>query len=215
MLIKSKKIEYVKNPTRKPGEKAPKQQNPLVPPAATIRQVDSEEEVRRQIKAAAAEAYARGVAEGMIQGSDAEKKKLSSAVTAFEKALCEIVRLREKIYEDLEPEVLNLAIGIAEKVIHREVQTNHEIFLSVLKESVRNILDREGMKVRLNPKDYDYMLEVNPGMLQGFEGIKDPSFEKDNSLARGDVVVETLFGEVDARIESQLDELKAALTWKG
>lgn len=225
MLIKSKRIEYIKKPAKKqgefvpsdyvPGAVAPQQPVPVAPSVIGSRKFGPEEEVRRKIAAAAEEAYARGLAEGTARGADAEKKKLASTITAFENALLELARLRENIYENLQRDVLDLALDIAEKVIHREVQTNHEIFLSVLKEAVRNILDRDGMKIRLNPRDYEFMLEVNPGMLQGFEGIKNPQFEKDDSLARGDVVVETMFGEVDARIDSQLDEIKSALTWKG
>jgi flagellar biosynthesis/type III secretory pathway protein FliH len=37
------------------------------------------------------------------------------------------------------------------------------------------------------------------------------SVEEDGSLAPGDVVVETEAGRIDARIETQLDALRAAL----
>jgi flagellar biosynthesis/type III secretory pathway protein FliH len=36
-------------------------------------------------------------------------------------------------------------------------------------------------------------------------------FEEDASIKRGGAIVETMFGEVDARIESQLKEIQAAM----
>jgi flagellar biosynthesis/type III secretory pathway protein FliH len=36
-------------------------------------------------------------------------------------------------------------------------------------------------------------------------------FEEDSSVKRGGAVVETMFGEVDARLENQLKEIKTAL----
>ena len=87
--------------------------------------------------------------------------------------------------------------------------------MGVLKEALRNILDKEGMTIRLNPVDYDYMLEVNPRILNSFEGVKDPVFERDDSIEQGRVVVETLFGQVDARLDSQMREIQSAMVRKG
>ena len=224
MLIKSKEIEYTEKQTRKftgfvqsdfrpesaSSEKSkPEVQVPEVPA------VDNKAEEERKIQAAVQEAFDRGLAEGMIRGSEVEKKKLVTAIRAMEKTVGEMLGLRKKILEKLEPEILDLSLSIAEKVIHHEVKTNKEVFFGVLKEAVRNILDREGMKIRLNPTDYEYLVEIKPDILSSFEGVKDPVFEKDEAIAQGGVIVESLFGEVDARLEMQFAELKSALNQKG
>ncbi len=222
MLIKSKKITYIKDRDRKSGgfipsefvaggdkkKRGKKAENVAVPAS---HQAESE----RKIQAAAREAYDQGFAEGMLRGGEVEKKRLSSAVSCFEKAMLELAGLRQDIFVRLEPEILDLAISIAEKVIHEEVHANKNVCMGVLKEAVRHILDREGMKIRLNPRDHDHMLEANPSILNSFEGVKNPVFEKDDTLSPGDVVIETLFGEIDARLDKQLDQIKAALSREG
>ena len=40
-------------------------------------------------------------------------------------------------------------------------------------------------------------------------GVKNIAFEEDPGIQPGGVVVETLFGEVDARLEQQFQEIKA------
>ena len=59
------------------------------------------------------------------------------------------------------------------------------------------------------------MLEVSPDFLVSFEGVRNPTFERDETLLRGDVIVETMFGEVDARLNQQLEEIASAFVRKG
>ena len=217
MLIKSKKIEYVEKQTDAlsgfvQADYIPAETKKT---SSSATRKNHNEELENKIRIAEQEAFDRGLAEGMIRGSDVEKKKLLTAVTAFEKALHDISSLRNGIFENLEPEILGLAVTIAEKIIHQETKTDKNVYLSVLKEAVRNILDKEGMKIRLHPLDYEHMLEVNPAFLNSFEGVKNPSLEKDDTLSRGDVVIETMFGEVDARLGRQLEEITTAFSRKG
>ena len=107
--------------------------------------------------------------------------------------------------------MVRLSIAVAEKILQQEVSTRKEIILDVIKNALKNISETEGMKIRLNGQDFRYMMEVKKDFLQSFEGIRNIVFEEDSSIKRGGVVVETLFGEVDARLENQLKEIKSAL----
>jgi flagellar assembly protein FliH len=67
------------------------------------------------------------------------------------------------------------------------------------------------MKIRLNPQDFHYMMEVKKDFLQSFDGLHNVVLEEDTSIKRGGAIVETMFGEVDARLESQIKEIHAAM----
>ncbi|MBE9547282.1 MAG: hypothetical protein IMF10_07295, partial [Proteobacteria bacterium] len=75
--------------------------------------------------------------------------------------------------------------------------------------------DREEMKIRLNPTNYNYMMEVDPGILRSFGDIRNVAFEEDEGIEPGGAIIETLFGEVDARLDKQLDEIRDGLKAKG
>jgi flagellar assembly protein FliH len=124
------------------------------------------------------------------------------------KALPEI---RKDILEKGEEQILKLAFAIAEKIIHQEVTTRKDVIVGVLKEALKNVADTEGIKIHLHPQDFRYMMEIKKDFLQSFDGIRNIVFEEDASVKRGGVVAETMFGEVDARLESQLKEIKAAM----
>ena len=90
--------------------------------------------------------------------------------------------------------------------------TNREVIRGVLKEAIKNISDRENMKIRVHPQDFHFMLEIKSDFLQGFDGIKNIVFEEDESIMRGGAIIETLCGEVDARLDQQYNEINTLMT---
>ena len=68
------------------------------------------------------------------------------------------------------------------------------------------------MKIRVHPQDFQYMMEIKSDFLQNFDGIKNIVFEKDESIQLGGATIETLFGEVDARLDQQFNEIKTLMT---
>jgi flagellar assembly protein FliH len=159
------------------------------------------------IKQLQQDAYGKGHAEGLkSQNKDiAAKLEVLTAITKT------IPQLKKDVLDKGEEQMVKLAIAIAEKILQQEVSTRKEIILGVLKGALKNIAETEGMKIRLNPQDFRYMMEVKKDFLQSFDGIRNIVFEEDSSVKRGGAVAETMFGEVDARLESQLKEIKATL----
>jgi flagellar assembly protein FliH len=99
---------------------------------------------------------------------------------------------------------------VARKVIRQEVATDRDVILSVLREAVKNVLDRDRIKIRLNPVDHERMSKLTPALIAGFEGIRSISLEADEAIGLGGAVIETAFGEIDATIEQQLEEILKA-----
>jgi flagellar assembly protein FliH len=180
------------------GQVSPKNQTPT---EKTIQVTDSD------IKKLQQAAYGKGHAEGLKSHNKdvAAKLEILAAVTKT------IPQIKKDILNKGEEQMVKLAIAIAEKILQQEVSTRKEIILDVLRGALKNIAETDGMKIRLNPQDFRYMMEVKKDFLQSFDGIRNIVFEEDSAIRRGGAVVETLFGEVDARLENQLKEIKAAL----
>ena len=162
---------------------------------------------QNQIKKLGDEAYARGYADGQ----KSQHKDVASALEALTAATKSMPSIKKSFLDKGEEQMVKLAVAIAEKVIQQEVSTRKDIIFAVLKGALKNIAETEGMKIRLNTQDFRYMMEVKKDFLQSFDGIRNVVFEEDSSIKRGGAVVETLFGEVDARLESQIKEIKSAM----
>ena len=116
--------------------------------------------------------------------------------------------LKKQILEGSEKQILDLAFLIAGKVIHKEVSTGREVILSVLRDAMKNIQEREGIRIRLNPGDYRDIIEVKPDF---FEIYGDISIEKDEGIGQGGAMIETNSGSVDARLDKQLNKIMESL----
>lgn len=175
----------------------------------------SEQNLRDKLKAEMEQHVSRVSDEyyrkGFTEGIEFQKKEIAPVQNAIAALIKAIPPVRKDIIEKMEEQVVKLALVIAEKVINQEVATRKEIILGVLKGVLKNISETEGMKIRLNPQDFRYIMEIRNDFLQSIDGVRNVIFEEDISIKRGGAVVETMFGEVDARLESQIKEIKTAI----
>jgi flagellar assembly protein FliH len=160
------------------------------------------------------EAYAQGFTEGLRAGAEDERRRLSEAMEALANSMRELDKLRSGCLEENEEKILNLVFSVTEKVINREISTSRDIVHDVLKSAIKQVLDKDGITVRLNPEDYRYMMEINPGIIDSFDEIRNMSIVEDSSIRRGGVVIDTSSGEVDARLDQQLHEVRKAMSGK-
>jgi len=105
--------------------------------------------------------------------------------------------------------VLNVAFVLAETIIKREIEKESTI-KEVLDESLKKVLGANEIIVRLNPADYDSIIEEGKSfqLNDSFSQIK---FEKDSRIELGGCFIESEIGNADGRISSQLNELKRKL----
>lgn len=163
--------------------------------------------VEQNLSRVSDESYRKGYAEGV----EFQKRAIAPVLDAISAMTKMIPPIRKDIAAKTEEQVVALALAIAEKILNQEVTTRKEVIIGVIKGVLKNISETEGMKIRLNPNDFRYIMEVKKDFLQSFDGVHNVIFEEDVSIKRGGAVVETMFGEVDARLESQLKEIRTAM----
>lgn len=168
--------------------------------------------IAKKVQLAEQESYERGLSEGIRKGRELQRNETLQTLQAMASIVKETSKLKKSILENEEQQIIQLSLAIAEKVIHLEVTTNREVIRGVLKEAIKNIGDRENMKIRVHPQDFHFMLEIKSDFLHGFDGIKNIVFEEDESIMRGGAIIETLCGEVDARLDQQYNEINTLIT---
>ena len=166
-------------------------------------------QIKERIKIAAKEAYDRGFSKGVTEGIDREKRELSLAAESVAKLIRELKALKEEFLEGFEKEIIDLVFSIAGRVIHKEVSTGREVALSVLSDAMRNIQEKDGISIRLNPEDHRYIMEAKPDFLDSFGDIL---IEKDEEIGQGGAVIETHSGTLDARLDQQLNKIRESLS---
>jgi len=141
--------------------------------------------------------------EGFVVGETEGKARTTETLVALEEK-------RERFYADAEPEIIKLAIAVAEKVIGVIANERPD----VVKDVVRQALERsigERIVVRLNPEDYKTVMSENYEFKDVVDRTKRILFKEDEGIVKGGCVVETEVGTIDAQLETQMEAIKKAL----
>ncbi len=147
-----------------------------------------------------AEAEARGFAEGQMAAEAdmaAERARLASTIA-------EVAALRRRVLDLAEHEVMQVASGMARRILHREVQLDPDILLAMARVALGRLGDQAVATVLLHPLDLAAISATGPAGA----GLR---LESDASLPRGGCRIKAEHGEIDLGMDAQLDELSRLL----
>jgi flagellar biosynthesis/type III secretory pathway protein FliH len=169
-------------------------------------------------QAGAEEIAERARAEGREAGHRegvAEAEREMEEMLATMRGLIDMARVeRHKIIEGAEPEIVRLAMGIAERILHKAVEVDRDVVVAIAKDAIAQLVDRESITVRVNPIDLERMKQHRDDMLALGE-TKHMRVIEDQRVDPGGVVVETEAGAVDAKISTQVEEARRVLRLDG
>jgi len=162
------------------------------------------------------QAYRKGLVEGKQQGlNDGQQKgfelasrKIEPLITAVHQAVLKLTAIREETYQQIESEVVELALAIARKVICREVSTDKETVVCVAREALAKVDDPGKIKIKMNPGDLQFINETKYQLSKMIADANSVTLEAEESIQSGGCVIETDLGEIDARIEKQLQAVE-------
>ncbi|MBW2170284.1 MAG: hypothetical protein JRG69_13695, partial [Deltaproteobacteria bacterium] len=89
-------------------------------------------------------------------------------------------------------------------IVGYEVATNKEVILRVVKEALKKVVDHERIKIRISPSDLQVCKNAKFQFSDLIDNIESITFEEDDTILDGGCVIETDSGDIDARIEKQL-----------
>ena len=225
-------LERIETPATPPNPEAPSREllkakagsEPEPPRAAGIVQLDPEGRIHFKdpnaaaaeelqpapppepeidVEAIAREAHQRGFEEGKQSAIQAVQQELG----ALRQNMSNLMqRIPEEIRNGLaqsEPQLVDLSLALARKVIQTESEGSREVIKSVLKAAMEKVRNQTVIAIHLNPSDLE---EIQPQFADGrVELLPDPNIHP------GGCRIETDTGELDATIESQWEAVERAM----
>jgi flagellar assembly protein FliH len=152
------------------------------------------------------EAFTKGYAQGERAGLEAGGKRAEAMLRRVAQTLEELGGLRQTLIQETERQMVQLALTLARRVVHREVSLDPELVAALAHVALERLGTTAPATIRLNPEDYTIVAQ--DGARWGSATV---SVVPDPSIARGGCLVESEFGSVDGTIERQFDELSRAL----
>lgn len=168
------------------------------------------ETVQRSVAQVTAEAQDAGQKAGHSEGVDAAQREMDEMLGTM-RGLIDMARVeRHKIVEGAEPEIVKLAMGVAEHILHKAVEVDREVVVAMAKAAISHLVNRESLTVRVNPIDLERMKAHRDEVLALGE-TKHMRVIEDQRIDRGGVIVETESGTLDAKVATQVAEAKRVL----
>ncbi len=166
----------------------------------------AESEISALKKTVEEEAWQKGYEDGL----NAAQSEYAALLQEAESIKIQAGQDYEKILESIENDTVEVILEIARKVICTEISINKEDILYLIKQAFEKCSNKEGIVLRVSQDDYSYVMDnidVLRSMIQG-----SPEFEvkKDASLNEGDCLVETLFGTIDAGVQTKIKKIEEA-----
>ena len=183
------------------------------------RLIDAASEEAARIAEESSEAFEKGKKEAEEQG------QLSGREAGYAEGKAEVDRLiqrvqtvlerannrRAEILLETEQEIVDLVLLIARKVVKVITENQRDVILSNVTQALRKIKGRGNVIIRVNTADLKLTSEHTKEFIQRMEGVNTIQVAEDSTVDQGGCIIETDFGEIDARIASQLAELETKI----
>jgi flagellar assembly protein FliH len=145
--------------------------------------------------------------QSLAQAREEVAEQLSRATELAESAAVD----RRELLHNAEAEVVRLALQVARKVLDREVHVDSTVVNRIAEAALQYVAVDGVVRLRVNPEDHMQLSQYWKGRHGTTEADRTYDIVADPEVPRGGVVIDTRAGTVDARLETQLDEIARSI----
>jgi flagellar assembly protein FliH len=167
-----------------------------------------EGEIKERVTQTEREAYEKGYADGHGKGYDEGKAEVARLVESLHTIITKAIEKRNEIIEEAETQIINLVLLIVKKVIKVISENQKNVVINNVVQALRKLKSRGDVVIRVNLADLELTSEHVKDFMKMVENVKSITVLEDSSVDKGGCIIETDFGQIDARISSQLHEIE-------
>jgi flagellar assembly protein FliH len=167
-----------------------------------------ENEMRQTLDIERKDARDKGIEEGRREGFLDGKAEVDRLIGRTQNALERAQDKRADILKESEKEIVDLVLMISRKVVKVISENQRNVVISNVIEALRKVRSKGDIIIRVNMADLNLATEHKQDFITMMEGVKSINVIEDSTVDKGGCIIETDFGEIDARISSQLAEME-------
>ena len=163
------------------------------------------EELKRRQQA---ETFEQGRQQGLQQARAEMQSGLQAEQERIARAVREFAVERQNYYRRIEQEVVQLALAISRKILHREAQLDSHALAGIVRVTLEKLDAGTQVMLHVHPKeaaDWRHYFACHS------EGVSAPEVREDLAMEAGDCRIETSVGVTQVGFESQLKEIETGL----
>lgn len=155
--------------------------------------------------------FKKGFEDGYTKGKSAALDEASRSLTMIVKAVEALENYHTQVLTEAQQDIVKMAMTVAEKVLHKEIMTDPNTVISVVKNAISKVGFKRHFTIHVNPLDIDVLNSAGDeiaGLVDTMESVK---FKPDPKVEAGGCVIQTESGVIDAQVDRQFSEIKASV----
>jgi flagellar assembly protein FliH len=149
-----------------------------------------------------------GFEQGLRQARQESAAEMERALDNLAQTVRELTQIKKKLRNEAEHELVKLSLAIAQRILHREITTDPQSLLGVVYAALQRLQNKEIFRIRVFPASVTAVRSA----LEKNAALSAVEIVPDAMLPAGAVIFETSFGELDASIDTQLQEIERGFT---
>lgn len=139
-------------------------------------------------------------------------EKASNDLNIFRDSLGKFMSAKQDVFEYIAPDILELSVDIAKKIIKKELETDPQVLINIIIDVLRSVSKSEPkITIRVRPQEVQFIKDTLPNITYQYGIDSNINIIADPSMQEGDCVFQTNNGIVDASIDTQVEIIKKAL----
>ncbi len=157
------------------------------------------------------DAFQKGYDEGRESGYDSGRSEVERVIDRLHMIISKTIERRNEVIEESEAQLVQLVLQIAKKVIKVISENQRNVVINNVVQALRKLKSKADVIIRVNINDLRTTTEHTKELMSRMERVSNVTVMEDSSVDPGGAIIETDFGQIDARINSQLREIEEAI----
>ena len=128
----------------------------------------------------------------------------------LESVIAEMQAFKQQALAELEPLVVDLALAIAQRIVREEIDKKADLVRTTVQAALKNMVNKRSITIYLHPADKDLLEKHQKEIVRQFRDIEELTLAANESISRGGCYIKTTGGDLDATIETQLEQMARA-----
>ncbi|MDQ0090626.1 flagellar assembly protein FliH [Paenibacillus anaericanus] len=163
------------------------------------------------IEALKSEGFSQGYEEGKVQAEQTLQDKINVMMAEATAVLEEAHIEKGRIIQEAEPFLVELSCAIAEKIIDKQLDLEPEYTLELIKGNLSRKREQGLLTLCVSPSHFAFVQAAREELSLAIDSQAELQILPDPTVKDRGCVIRSSFGSVDARVDTQLSEIKKEL----
>lgn len=167
-----------------------------------------ENEAKAKADAIVQETRDKAVEEGKDEGYKKGEEEVNRLIERVHAIINAAIDNKKNIIENTEEQLVDLVLLIARKVVKVISEMEKDVVIENVREALKKLGKETEIVIKVNTKDLDLTTKNKRNFISMVESLERVRVEEDDRITRGGCIIETSLGDIDARVQTQLQAIE-------